>query len=104
MLPAVVPVLLAVAVIVIAELHDRKSNARQQRILKEGFRATGTVKTVERIPYRRGVYRWSISVEFEYSGNTYFLERFSVIKPALYEGCTVTVYVDRKDPWKSYFI
>ena len=46
---------------------------------------------------------WCLS-DFEYEGQSYSLEQRSRYRPVLREGDHVTVYVYRKDPWKSRFI
>ena len=101
---AVVAIIGVAAVIAIAELVDARNNKRQRRIMREGVKTTGTVTLIEhRSAFVKSNYRWEVSVNFEYEGNTYALWQGSIAKPVLRTGDHVTVYVNRKAPWKSFF-
>ena len=101
---AVVAIIGVAAAIAIAELVDAGNNKRQRRIMREGVKTTGTVTLIEhRSAYVKSSYRWEVSVTFEYEGNTYALRQDSIVKPVLRTGEHVTIYVDIKNPWKSYF-
>ena len=93
-----------IAAITIAELIDVRSNKRQRQILQEGIKTTGTVTNVARRSVAvMGIHRWEVSVTFDYADCTYALEKKYVSKPYLQNGDQITIYVYRKDPWKSFF-
>lgn len=98
-------VLLAAAVIAGTELYDRRKSGLHQQVFRDGIRVRGVVRRVERngpLDVRTPC-PWRIDVAFEYEGQSYALEQRCRSKPILHEGDHVTVYVNRKDPWKSLF-
>ena len=103
MLFAVAMIVLLVTVFVIAEFIDRRNNRRRARVLRDAVRAKGRVVQVRKkgILDARDGYQWSIVVEFEYNGEKYSIEAKSVQKTVYAIGDTISVHVDRKDPWKS---
>jgi len=101
-----ITVLLAAAVITGTMLYDRRKESLHQQIMKDGIKARGVVRRVERDGFldARTPFPWRIDVDFEYEGQSYSLEQRCRYRPVLREGDSVTVYVYQKDPWKSRFV
>ena len=98
-------VLLAAAVIAGTEFYDRRQSGLHQQIIKDGIKVRGVVSRVEKTELMwRTPFPWRIDVDFEYEGQSYALEQHCRSKPILREGDHVTVYVYRKNPWKSWFV
>ena len=105
-LALLIVVVLAAAVIVCTEVYDRRKESLHQQIMKDGIKVRGVVKRVERDGWldARTPFPWRIDVDFEYEGQFYSLEQRCRYRSVLREGDSVTVYVYRKDPWKSRFV
>lgn len=105
-LALMVVVLLAAAVIIGTEFYDRRQAALHRQIIRDGIKVRGVVWRVERNgPLdARSHFPWRIDVDFEYEGQNYSLEQRCPSMPILRKGDHVTVYVYRKNPWKSWFI
>ena len=101
-----ITVLLAVAVVTGTVLYDRRKESLHKQIMEDGIKVRGVVRRVERDGWldARTPFPWRIDVDFEYEGQSYSLEQRCRYRPVLREGDSVTVYVYRKDPWKSRFI
>jgi len=99
-------VLLAVAIITGAEIFDRRQSALRRQIIRDEIMVRGVVRRVEKsgLLDARSYFPWRIDVDFEYEGQSYSLEQRCRSMPLLHKGDHVTVYVYRKDPWKSVFI
>ena len=99
-------ILLAAAVVTGTVLYDRRQDALRRQIIEDGIKVRGTVSRVERDGWldARTPFPWRIDADFEYEGQSYSLEQRCRYRPVLREGDSVTVYVYRKDPWKSRFI
>lgn len=99
-------VLLLAMVILLFELHDRRTDRRNRKVFRDGVRVRGTCVRVNRqapLEARSGQL-WSLVVDFEYSGNKFSIEGKSARKPVYAVGDSVSVYVDVEDPWKSMII
>ena len=89
--------------IVFTELKDHKDIARQKNAMREGFRSSGRIISIEEKTDKRGrkAYRWCVGVQFEFESMQYVVEHTTNEKPTRSLGSSVVVFVDRKDPWKS---
>lgn len=102
----VIVILIAAGIIAVAEFLDKQESTRYRQIMREGIMVTGKVTKVERkgpLDPKSSLV-WRTTVSFEYMERSYTLEQCSVSRSVLNEGDFVTVYVYRKDPWKSRFV
>ena len=100
-----ITVLLAAAVVTGTVVYDRRKESLHKQIMEDGIKVRGVVRRVEKADWLwRTPFPWRVDVGFEYEGQSYALEQRCRYRPVLREGDSVTVYVYRKDPWKSRFI
>ena len=96
-------VLILLGAVFAAEMYDRREEKRHRKMLKDAIRCKGKVRRVENVGQTglRSSYPWRVIVDFELEGESYSIEEKFQKKPLCEKGTTVTVCIDRLDPWKS---